>query len=696
MADLSSSPMRPSFQELRAISYEDAIPGKPPIPITTATPPQSPNVHTGIASFRRTLATRRFSPNTSRSKLHDDLRRDSGLAASSSTARDSRTTLGTEVESVGTPSIRQSPRTFPANSGLNHASTSSPPKPVLRDGTQSKQSEPESDVATTRQPFLGMLPEIPTGSLEDLTLPGKVEFSKRGSMLIGGKKATNSSEQSAMSHGRIIGSRRQPVKREPPLAPTPTIPSRVLSSDDEALSRNVRSMYQDGRSEARKMARMQEVAQDEFPDEEIESVNAMEKSLVLNGEVHPAVRAASDSPVTQSKAESPDSRINNVLRGRGEPTEGLEDWENLNGEVDRYGFIVPKKLSSQTSSLSSARASPDAPRIRRVSTLLQLASEAPRQRRSRLANVYTARSPTRSTDGTSTNKPASSLFRPQSSQSSYRSTASQSRLRHATNRLPYNKDRRCVDEAGDMLTLPPGLADIAEDQEGSHIAHDLKRREWEREEKWRKMGKVVKRDRHGGGMVFKFDTKSPKVIDRTWKGIPDRWRATAWHGFLTASANMRKGMTSDEELINVFKALLDRGSPDDVQIDIDVPRTISGHIMFRRRYRGGQRLLFRVLHCMSIYFPDIGYVQGMAALAATLLCYYDEEMTFVMMVRLWQLRGLDRLYKSGFEGLMQALEEFQGQWLGKGEVAAKLVRPSTWCHSAFFKLPTNTPYAGGA
>lgn len=35
------------------------------------------------------------------------------------------------------------------------------------------------------------------------------------------------------------------------------------------------------------------------------------------------------------------------------------------------------------------------------------------------------------------------------------------------------------------------------------------------------------------------------------------------------------------------KALLEQNSPDDVQIDIDVPRTITHHIMFRKRYRGG-------------------------------------------------------------------------------------------------------------
>lgn len=86
-----------------------------------------------------------------------------------------------------------------------------------------------------------------------------------------------------------------------------------------------------------------------------------------------------------------------------------------------------------------------------------------------------------------------------------------------------------------------------------------------------------------------------------------------------------------------------------------------------------QRLLFRVLHAMSLYLPDTGYVQGMAALAATLLCYYEEDRAFVMLVRLWMLRGLERLYESGFAGLMDALEDFEKNWLRGGDVASKLV-----------------------
>ncbi|GME40615.1 hypothetical protein GTA08_BOTSDO10666 [Neofusicoccum parvum] len=240
-------------------------------------------------------------------------------------------------------------------------------------------------------------------------------------------------------------------------------------------------------------------------------------------------------------------------------------------------------------------------------------------------------------------------------------------------------DRRLVDEASDMLTLPPGLAAIAEERDGGRTVEMMKRKEWQREEKWRKMGKLVGKSPSGGGMLFEFDTKSPKLIERTWKGIPDRWRSSAWYAFLTASAKKDPTSPSDEELVEAFYELQEEDSAEDMQIDMDVPRTISHHIMFRKRYRGGQRLLFRVLHAFSLYLPDTGYVQGMAALGATLLCYYDEETAFIMLVRLWKLRGLERLYQSGFEGLMEALGDFEKYWLGGGEVSQKLEELGVHC-----------------
>ena len=671
MPSTSQPPRAASPESLRGIPYEITTAAQPPIPITFPTKTAKDKA---ASRLRRPRTSQQLSLPKARSKFHDDLRRDSGLAPSTSSARDSRTTLATEIDSLP-HSIKYSASLPSFRAAQDNARSPTPNEG--RSNSADAQLEEQSELPSLPQmPFLGILTEIPTGSFEDLTLPGKVEFSKRGSMLIGGKKANPHGGK--MANGRLVGSRRQPNVAVSTISSTLLVPSRVLSADEEILSKKVRSMYEDGGLGGHKS---------------VNGINAQQSDLVIQeeeeapGRYQPSIRVLGDR-VTGHGYTDPSlpyqisatttRRINSLLREDNELAGGIEDWEDVNsGDVDRYGFIVPRKLSSPVSSLNSASQSPDQPRLQRMSTLLQLASEAPRGQGNRLSRRRSAQSPARS-EGTSSLRPPSEMKRPVSSQSSYRSTASTvSKIRSATNRLPHNKHRRCVDEAGDMLTLPPGLADIAEDDEDGNAIDDLKRREWKREEKWRKMGKVVNNARQGGGMVFEFDTKSAKVIERTWKGIPDRWRATAWHAFLTASAKKRKGSMSDEELIAVFNQLLERGSPDDVQIDIDVPRTINSHIMFRRRYRGGQRLLFRVLHCMSIYFPETGYVQGMAALAATLLCYFDEEMTFVMLVRMWHLRGLEQLYRLGFAGLMQALEEFEKDWLGKGEVASKLVRCST-------------------
>ena len=659
MPSVIQSP-QPGQESLRGVPYEKTTAAEPPV--LFAKSPQAP-LNKTLNRLKSPRSVHQL-PSKPRSKFHDDVRRDSGLTPSSSSTQDSRTTLPTELESSS--SLRQS-TSLPSFRAQEEPRPSSPKNETAR-----RMNEVTGSSAVPLRSFKGILTEIPTGSFEDLTNPGQMEFSKRGSMLLGGKKAITKRED--LMNGKTVGSRRKQIVST--LASSVTLPARALSADEEVLSNKVRSMYEEGgRADTQQANGLINVMENGQAKEEDSrqyqpSIRIIDiKGVTSNG--------APTSDPTERDNTFTDQHIRALLRESKELAGGIEDWEDVNsGDVDRYGFIVPRKISSQASSMYSAQVQPDLPRIQRMSTLLQLASEAPRRKRSRLGKPRSTKSPARSTDTRSVSNSPPGLLRPHSSQSSYRSTSGQhSKFRSAANKLPHNKDRRCVDEAGDMLTLPPGLADIAEDEEnGIKRVDRYKMQEWERDEKWRKMAKVVKKDAQGGGMVFEFDTSSHKVIERTWKGVPDKWRATAWHSFLSTSARKRKDNLSDEELKAIFRKLLEKASPDDVQIDLDVPRTISSHIMFRRRYRGGQRLLFRVLHAMSIYFPDTGYVQGMAALAATLLCYYDEEMAFVMLVRLWQLRGLEQLYRSGFAGLMAALEEFEREWMGGGEVAAKLVR----------------------
>ncbi|KAH8695525.1 putative TBC domain protein [Talaromyces proteolyticus] len=526
-----------------------------------------------------------------------------------------------------------------------------------RKSTESVRAKTSPGPATEEEaPFEGIKMNIPSTNFEDLALD-TLEFSKRGSLL--NEKKSTSSISALSTESSILPQTNSPRKRmSNTLRPRHSIFStRAVSADEDMLSRRVRLMYEKGEDNVTDAEITQSIAEEN-------GILWEEPTPVEEGEVDqlPEVNGSTADlrSIASTGANGAFKRESKELAG------GIEDWNDVNAaDVDRYGFIVPR-----TKDGDCAEPHP----IQRVSTSLLLATETPRRKNTFRRSISMQKSSSRSLASkspTRERKISESSNRPSSSQSAYSPSLkrSPSKFRYATNRLPYNKDRRIRDEAGDMLTLP---FEIPEAREEMPVSQAMKKKEWEREEKWMKMAKPTKKTQDGSGMTFEFDTSSAKLIERTWKGIPDSWRASAWYAFLDSSARKKKGSPTAGELIRSFHEYQNVSSPDDVQIDIDVPRTISSHIMFRRRYRGGQRLLFRVLHAMSLYFPDTGYVQGMAALTATLLAYYDEENAFVMLARLWMLRGLEKLYKEGFAGLMEALGDFEKEWLGNGEVAGKL------------------------
>ncbi|KAK4244422.1 hypothetical protein C7999DRAFT_17325 [Corynascus novoguineensis] len=489
-------------------------------------------------------------------------------------------------------------------------------------------------------------------------------------------------------------------------ADAPSVPSiRVSSMDVERESQKVRSLYESGDDlnwedggRVSYSERLEPTA--EVPSEEEENVVPVASSdppsaSDLPQDDRPNPTATTTTPASANSLSPP---RDDQVRREYERAGGIEDWADLDGvEVDRYGFITPKRPVSSAGT-AVPRSSPFSSRRRNVLTKRPSTSYS-----TSLPGGF-IRPPSRKVSARSLNTYASDL-----STVSRRSTRSS--IRSATNRLPHNRDRRWMDEAGEMLSLQAGLTGITDDEKMGKMVEAQKRKEAERSEKWRKMAIAVKPSittiattnttsadadpnhptqalprlatqfPQGQGMSYTFDTTSPKLIDRVWKGIPDCWRSAAWWAFLSTSAashdhnySSKTPRETEDYLIGEFRRLQAVASPDDVQIDLDVPRTVNGHIMFRRRYRGGQRLLFRVLHAISLYFPGTGYVQGMASLAATLLCYFDEERAFVMLVRLWRYRGLERLYQPGFAGLMSALAEFESKWLtGAGkDVAEKL------------------------
>ncbi|CAO1626757.1 unnamed protein product [Sympodiomycopsis kandeliae] len=137
-----------------------------------------------------------------------------------------------------------------------------------------------------------------------------------------------------------------------------------------------------------------------------------------------------------------------------------------------------------------------------------------------------------------------------------------------------------------------------------------------------------------------------------------------------------------------YYRLLGVASPHDVQIDLDVPRTISNHIQFHTRYGQGQRSLFKVLHAFSLLCGDCGYCQGMGSLTVTLLCYFPEEVAYSVLVTLHDSVSkydLHQVFYPGFPGLM---EQFHVQ-----EQLMKLLLPSDLLQNLEEEGITTSSYA---
>ncbi|CED84788.1 Rab6 GTPase activator GAPCenA and related TBC domain proteins [Phaffia rhodozyma] len=205
--------------------------------------------------------------------------------------------------------------------------------------------------------------------------------------------------------------------------------------------------------------------------------------------------------------------------------------------------------------------------------------------------------------------------------------------------------------------LPQPLSDLGK------FPEDLSK-ESRRIDKWERMLDKKQKDKGGNTLAWEWAKgKESKITRRVYKGIPDRWRAAAWETLMRhfdSSGTGGKRRATDEELISIYKDRIDRPSPLDVQIDLDVPRTISGHTLFHTRYGMGQRALFHSLHAFSLHCPDCGYCQGMGSIAANLLCYYSADghvaaqKTCCHLIRLHDLYGMHDLFMPGFPGMLEA------------------------------------------
>lgn len=122
-------------------------------------------------------------------------------------------------------------------------------------------------------------------------------------------------------------------------------------------------------------------------------------------------------------------------------------------------------------------------------------------------------------------------------------------------------------------------------------------KELSRTAKWSRMLEARARDEGGNIEMWGIkQSKEHKLRERVFKGIPDCWRAAAWEVLMCRFS--RTGKVELRKLMEEYREALDQPSTYDVQIDLDVPRTISGHVMFKTRY--GQGCVSGAWHCASI------------------------------------------------------------------------------------------------
>lgn len=686
-----------SSRNFKTIKFEDTTAAQPPriaVPQGKFTRPAS------IKPSSVSIAKSKVSPGSSvrssvlkrRSQFSEDVRRDSGMAPTIST-------MG--HESVAEP-VEQHPQANGAAHSIPAIHLNDEPQDDAQDkiaqsdkqqadcGSQAYEEPPEvsHQDATVgeeipHEHFTGISTEIPTGDFDDPFASDEITFSKRGSVLWSGKKAN------AASNAMAEEGRRQVSKDSSgsthrfssiTLSPAMSRAQSRMSFDDRRLSQRVRSMYDFGDE---KIGELSERPLSELIERNPDLDHASGDDTV--GELprigSPRLGHYGDDSSSMKRSSSALSRRSSFIKK--EPWEvagGIEDWRDVeSGDVDRYGFIKSQKKHqrSRGTSMGSTTISEEPERPGTQGSNSQKAPAAvPRPRKLRRPPYNSANRSSVASGGSRTGNLHPGRENTPSVASS-RSMLSIATSVSALNRSSHqNRGRSWANEAPTMLTSQLDPHENAARALNEPVATASTPLERKREVKWEKMAKRSSQAHRsqsatqsapvvGGGATYYFDRSNPKVISRTWKGIPNRWRSAAWHSFLTSSAKNQFGrdLVPDDILIDRFHALQSLDCIFDPQIDLDVPRTIGDHIMFRARYRGGQRLLFRVLRALALQFPTSGYVQGMAPLVATLLCYYDEEQAFVMGVRMWECRGLKLLYSPGFQGLFTGLADFEKNWL---------------------------------
>ena len=166
--------------------------------------------------------------------------------------------------------------------------------------------------------------------------------------------------------------------------------------------------------------------------------------------------------------------------------------------------------------------------------------------------------------------------------------------------------------------------------------------------------------------------QADRCCSRPGRSIPNQLRGSVWQ-LISGSRDLRLRNPG------LYRTLLAGTTACEVDIIRDVSRTFPSHIHYCQRHGLGQRQLFEVLKAYALYDTEVGYVQGMAYIAAVFLMYMSEEESFWLLVAL--LKGvaghepLEGLFTPGLPLVQLCLYQFDGLLAVRARRAMRAVQP---------------------